>query len=152
MILSSSQTNPTTCSLSAQSRGRGKCPPCLTVVMSPGYLMLGKNEFLGSSHSEILDVELCSAFIKYHSSQLLLFTIGFIFHSSLHEWCADTTGVFCWQAVRGQRDAAANETSPKALSRDMVFDGSRARPVLHWDREPFAHSKGNPALTSLQKC
>ena len=47
--------------------------------------MLGKNEFLGSSHSEILDVELCSAFIKYHLSQLLLSTIGFIFHSRLHE-------------------------------------------------------------------
>lgn len=39
--------------------------------------MLEKNEFLDFSHPEFLDVELCSALIKYHLSHY--FRFGFVF-------------------------------------------------------------------------
>ena len=34
----------------------------------------------------------------------------------------------------GSEICCRNETTPRALSWDMVFDSSRAGPVLHWDR------------------
>lgn len=71
MVRSSSQAHSTTCSLSAQSQVRGTCSTCVTSVVSPGHLMLEKNEFLDFSHPEFLDVELCSVLIKISFIPLL---------------------------------------------------------------------------------